>query len=80
MYASLSGSLGLDDVKLLSAKQIRLRGELFCEWRACLPESVSLAACYLTVCSICRVVLYFCFVAIFCILWPILLAHASFNI
>jgi len=32
-----------------------------------LPESVlSFAACYLTVCSICKFVLYFCFVAIFC--------------
>jgi len=47
-------------------KQIRLTGELFCEWRACLPESVSFAACYFTVCSMCKFVLYFCFVAIFC--------------
>ena len=34
IYASLNGALGLDDVELLSAKQIRLTGELFCEWRA----------------------------------------------
>jgi len=38
IYASLSGALGLDDVELLSAKQIRLTGELFCEWRACRAE------------------------------------------
>jgi len=31
----LNGALGLDDVELLSAKQIRLTCELFCEWRAC---------------------------------------------
>jgi len=43
MYASLNGDLGLDDVELLSAKQIRLTGELFCEWRACLPVSVTFA-------------------------------------
>ena len=41
IYASLNGALGLDDVELLSAKQIRLTGELFCEWRACLTVSVS---------------------------------------
>jgi len=34
-YVSLNGALGLDDVELLSAKQIRLTGELFCEWHAC---------------------------------------------
>jgi len=34
IYASLNGALGLDDVALLSAKQIRLTGELFCEWHA----------------------------------------------
>jgi len=28
IYASLNGALGLDDVELLSAKQIRLTGEL----------------------------------------------------
>ena len=38
---SLNGSLSLDDVELLSAKQIRLTGELFYEWRACLPVSVT---------------------------------------
>jgi len=65
-YASLNGALGLDDIELLSAKQIRLTGEFFCEWRACLPESVSFAACYFPVCSICKFVLYFCFIAIFC--------------
>jgi len=52
IYASLNGALGLDDVKLLSGKQSRLTGELLCESRACLPESVSFGACYLTVCSI----------------------------
>jgi len=35
IYASLNGALGLDDVELLSAKQIRLTGELFFEWHAC---------------------------------------------
>jgi len=35
IYATLNGALGLDDVELLSAKQIRLTGELFREWRAC---------------------------------------------
>jgi len=50
--ASLNGALGLDDVELLSGKQSRLTGELFCEWRAFLPESVIFGACYLTVCSI----------------------------
>jgi len=41
----LNGALGLDDVELLSAKQIWLTGELllFCEWRACLPVSVTFA-------------------------------------
>jgi len=43
MYASLNGALGLDDVELLSAKQIRLTRELFCEWHACLPVSVTFA-------------------------------------
>jgi len=72
----LNGALGLDDVELLSGKQSRLTGELFCEWRACLPESVRFGACYLTVCSInCYLLmvdyvnnffLYFCFVVIFC--------------
>jgi len=35
IYASLNGALGLDDVELLRAKQIRLTGELFCESHAC---------------------------------------------
>jgi len=30
-----ASALGLDDVELLSAKQIRLTGKLFCEWHAC---------------------------------------------
>jgi len=28
----VNGALGLDDVELLSAKQIQLTEELFCEW------------------------------------------------
>jgi len=47
MYASLNGAFGLDDVGLLSATQIWLPQQLFCEWRVCLPESVSFSACYL---------------------------------
>jgi len=31
----LNGALGLDDVELLSGKQSRLTGELFCEWCVC---------------------------------------------
>ena len=57
--ASLNAALGLDDVELLSAKQIQLTEELFCEWRTCLSESVSFAACYFTVCNMCKFVLYF---------------------
>jgi len=64
---------GPDDVELLSATQIQLTEQLFCEraWCACrelrLPESVSFAACYcFIVCTRCNFVLYFCFVAIFC--------------
>jgi len=29
IYANLNGALGVDDVEFLSAKQIRLTGELF---------------------------------------------------
>ena len=65
IYASLNGALGLDDVELLSAKQIQLAGELFCEGHSFLPESVIFAVCYFTVCNMCNFVLYFCFVAIF---------------
>ena len=43
IYASLNGALGLDNVELLSVKQIGLIGELLCEWRACLPISVTFA-------------------------------------
>ena len=35
IYASSNGALGVDDVELLRANQIRLTGELFCEWSAC---------------------------------------------
>ena len=37
----MNGALGLDDVELLSAKQIRLTGELFCEWSACVFTGIS---------------------------------------
>jgi len=72
IYASLNGALGLDDVELLSRKQSRLTGELFCEWRACLPESVSFGACYLTVCSITCYLLMVDYVSVslFCISVP----------
>ena len=35
IYATLTRALDLDDVELLSAKQIRLTAELFREWHAC---------------------------------------------
>jgi len=73
----LNGALRLDDVELLSAKQIRLTGELFCEWRACLPVT-----CYLLMMNYVSVSLFYISVSssYFAHFVAHLLAHTSFNI
>jgi len=74
--------LGLDDVELLTATNIRLTEQLFCEWRAyrnrlCLEKAMEnfvyrylmSYAYYSFIFSLCtrsKFVLYFCFVTIFC--------------